>query len=218
MLVIEVPDSSKFLAARDYAFIWEEHVCYFVEATLALLAARAGYEVAGLHRAEGELEDALVAVLRPASASVDGGTATPCAFEPQLFTDYAASLDPRRDFVRSWAAEATGSSGNGLALFGIGHQALMFAHAMGVSEHVAMAVDDDPDKRGYFPPGFRVPVVPSDALLQQTSIRTCLLAVAPRIELKVRERLAPLARRGVAFHSIFAGVPGSLLPGSQPWH
>ena len=45
LLLIEVPDSSKFLAARDYCFLWEEHSCYFVEDTLRRLAERAGYRV-----------------------------------------------------------------------------------------------------------------------------------------------------------------------------
>ncbi|HLZ01410.1 MAG TPA: class I SAM-dependent methyltransferase [Bradyrhizobium sp.] len=216
VVVIEVPDSAKFLAACDYSFLWEEHVSYFVESTLRHLSTKAGYEVANLRRAQGELEDALIAVLRPArdERSVDvAPTSTPT---PELFPDYIANFAPKRDLVRSWAAEAAGPSGDGLAVFGIGHQAVMFANAMGVSERIAMAVDDDPDKRSYFPPGFKVPVVPSDALLQDTKVRACLFAVAPRIEQKIRDRLAPLARRGVEFRSIFAGVPGSVLPGPSP--
>jgi hypothetical protein len=59
-------------------------------------------------------------------------------------------------------------------------------------------------------------VVASEKLLEDQTITACLFAVAPRIERRIRERLAPLAQRGVAFRSIFAGVPGSLLPGAQP--
>jgi hypothetical protein len=214
ILVVEVPDSEKFLAARDYAFLWEEHVSYFTEATLRQLAVKAGYEVAGLYRAPGELEDALVAVLRPTRDAVQGDVGRDCRSGRETFQRYVANFAPSRTAVRTWATEAAGPSGEGLALFGIGHQAVMFAHAMGVADKIATAVDDDPDKRGYIPPGFRVPIVPSDALLQDTRTRACLFAVAPRIEHKVRERLAPLRERGVEFRSIFAGVPGSLLPGA----
>ncbi len=42
LLLIEVPDSSKFLAARDYCFLWEEHSCYFVEETLAAACRNGG--------------------------------------------------------------------------------------------------------------------------------------------------------------------------------
>ena len=45
LLLIEVPDSSTFLAARDYCFLWEEHSCYFVEETLGRLAETAGFRV-----------------------------------------------------------------------------------------------------------------------------------------------------------------------------
>ena len=43
LLLIEIPDSSKFLAARDYSFLWEEHSCYFVEDSLHRLAETAGF-------------------------------------------------------------------------------------------------------------------------------------------------------------------------------
>lgn len=45
LLLIEIPDSSKFLAARDYSFLWEEHSCYFVEDLLHRLAETAGFRV-----------------------------------------------------------------------------------------------------------------------------------------------------------------------------
>lgn len=216
VLIVEVPDSSKFLAACDYSFIWEEHVSYFVEATLRRLATTAGYDVAVLHRGPGELEDALTAVLRPTPSDAGERVAEPCVSKPGLFSNYVANLAPSRECVQAWATTAAGPSGDGLALFGIGHQALMFAHAMGLSGRIAAAVDDDPDKCGYFPPGFQVPIVPSQVLIEDSRTRACLFAVAPRIEQKIRDRLAPLKARGVEFRSIFAGVPGSLLPGSPP--
>src|SRR5262249_24605908 len=42
LVVLEVPDSSKFLTARDYCFLWEEHSCYFVEETLRKMVEIAG--------------------------------------------------------------------------------------------------------------------------------------------------------------------------------
>jgi hypothetical protein len=71
-------------------------------------------------------------------------------------------------------------------------------------------VDDDPDKAGFFPPGFRVPVVGSERLLADEAITTCLFAVAPHIEGKVREKLAPLAARGVTFHSIYSALDNAI--------
>jgi Methyltransferase domain/C-methyltransferase C-terminal domain len=215
VLMIEVPDSTKFLAARDYSFIWEEHISYFVEGTLRLLAARAGFEVVDLYCYPGELEDALVAVMRPSAKLGVADVAGPS--QSELFRSYVSGLQPARDIVQSSVAAAAGPSGDGVALFGIGHQAVMFVNLFGLSKYVAAAVDDDPNKSGYFPPGFAVPVIPSQALLQDDRIRTCLLAVPPGIEHKIRGKLAALVERGVQFHSIFAGVPGSLLSDRLLW-
>jgi hypothetical protein len=217
VLIVEVPDSSKFLGARDYSFIWEEHVTYFVEDTFRLLAVTAGFTVVDLLRYPGDLEDALVAVLRPSAGRSDARVEAPSA-DSDLFGPYASDLQPTREFVRSWFSDAAGPKRDGVALFGIGHQAVMFVNAFDLSEYVAAAVDDDPNKSGYFPPGFGVPVIPSPALLQDNRIRTCLFAVAPGIEHKIRHKLAPLAKRGVRFGSIFAGAPGSILSGRSSWH
>jgi SAM-dependent methyltransferase len=215
VLIIEVPDSTKFLAAHDYSFIWEEHISYFVEGSLRLLATRAGFEVVDLYRYPGELEDALVAVMRP-SAKL-GVPDVAGLSQSDLFRAYVSGLQPAKHIVQSSVAAAAGPSGDGVALFGIGHQAVMFVNLFGLSKCVAAAVDDDPNKSGYFPPGFAVPVIPSQALLQDSRIRTCLLAVPPGIEHKIRGKLAALVERGVQFHSIFAGVPGSLLSDRSSW-
>jgi hypothetical protein len=217
VLIVEVPDSTKFLAARDYSFIWEEHISYFVESTLRLLAARAGFEVVDFYRYPGELEDALVAVMRPSAKLDIADVAEPGLSQSGLFRSYVSGLQPARDIVQSSVAAAAGPSGDGVALFGIGHQAVMFVNLFGLSKYVAAAVDDDADKSGYFPPGFAVPVIPSEALLEDDRIRTCLFAVPPGIEHKIRGKLAALVKRGVRFHSIFAGVPGSLLSGRSSW-
>jgi len=217
VLIIEVPDSTKFLAAHDYSFLWEEHISYFVESTLRLLATRAGFEVVDLYRYAGELEDALVAVMRPSANMAAAQAAQTHLSQSDLFRSYVSGLQAARDIVQSSVAAAAGPAGDGVALFGIGHQAVMFVNLFGLSKYVAAAVDDDPNKSGHFPPGFEVPVIPSQALLQDGRIRTCLLAVPPGIEHKIRGKLAALGERGVQFHSIFAGVPGSLLSVGSSW-
>jgi hypothetical protein len=101
-------------------------------------------------------------------------------------------------------------------LFGIGHHAIMFVNALGLTDFIALAVDDDADKAGFFPPGFRVPVVGSERLLADEKIRLCLFAVAPHIEGKVRDKLAPLAARGVEFRSIYAALDNSIMKDPAP--
>ncbi|NPU67654.1 methyltransferase domain-containing protein [Bradyrhizobium sp. 83012] len=206
VLLIEVPDSSKFLAARDYCFLWEEHSCYFVEDTLRQLAHASGYQVLALLRYPGALEDALVAVLAPGHVTAP----SPAQGPSTLFETYRSSFPEQRALVQARLRAGAGPRRDGLALFGIGHHAIMFANAFGVADLIALAVDDDADKRGFFPPGLRVPVVGSEQLLVDERITTCLFAVAPHIEGRVRDKLAPLAARGVAFHSIYAALDNAI--------
>jgi len=208
LLLIEVPDSAKFLAARDYCFLWEEHTCYFVEATLRRLAETTGYRILAVLRYPGILEDALIAVLEVAQSpspllQAGGGS--------RLFRAYRDGFAPIRGALRAKLARAAGPERDRVALFGIGHQAIMFVNAFGIAADIAMAVDDDPDKAGFFPPGFQVPVVSSAELLQNERIGTCLFAVAPHIQAKVRAKLAPLSGRGVEFRSIFAALDDSIV-------
>ncbi|MGJ4947781.1 class I SAM-dependent methyltransferase [Bradyrhizobium sp. HKCCYLS20291] len=207
LLLIEVPDSGKFLTARDYCFLWEEHSCYFVDATLRRLAQASGYRVVSLLRYPGALEDALVAVLEP---EVGPGSALAAQGPSELFQRYRESFAGCRDQLQARLAAAAGPLNDGVALFGIGHHAIMFANAFGVADKIALAVDDDADKRGFFAPGFRIPVVGSEALLADEQVTTCLFAVAPHIESRVRDKLAPLAARGVTFHSIYAALDNAI--------
>jgi hypothetical protein len=208
LLLIEVPDSGKFLAARDYCFLWEEHSCYFVEETLGRLGAAAGFQVLSVLRYPGALEDALIAVLQVAQTS--SAQLSPQGPSP-LFAAYRDQFVATRDALRARLARAAGPAKDGLALFGIGHHAIMFVNAFGLGDDIALAVDDDPDKAGFFPPGFKVPVVSSQALLDDERITTCLFAVAPHIQAKVEAKLAPLAARGVEFKSIYAALEGSVM-------
>ncbi len=204
MLLIEVPDCRKFLERLDYSFIWEEHVVYLTQETLTGLARRAGYEVATLLSYEGPLEDALVALLRP---TIEPFALTPSA-SPQLFSRYREEFTPIRDAYRSrLAIEA--AAGQKVAVFGVGHQAIMFVNALGLSPYVAMMVDDDPVKQGHAAPGTATEIVSSAAMLSDPSVSLCLLAVGPRAEPAVTQKCAPLLGRGGRVYSIF---PGSATP------
>ena len=125
-----------------------------------------------------------------------------------LFQAYRDGFASTRTRLRARLAEAAGPRRDGVALFGIGHHAIMFVNAFGIGDDIALAVDDDADKAGFFPPGFRVPVVSSQVLLadEQDSDLPPFLVSAPPSR-KDTSRLAPLAARG-------GGVP--LVPMRRP--
>ena len=215
VLAVEVPDSGKFLAALDYCFPWEEHVCYFVEETFAAMAERAGYEVVKILRYPGRLEDALIGVFRVSQRSERGRDERARRLPEDQFSLYRAGLAATRLFAQSRLADVAGPDRDKVALFGIGHQAIMFVNALNLGNSIGVAADDDPGKRGCFPPGFGAPVISSGDLIENDRVALCLLAVSPTSEQKVRERLAPLHDRSVQLRSIYAGVAGSIFEGRR---
>lgn len=208
-ILIEVPDSSKFLRRRDYCFPWEEHTSYFVEESLRGLCAHAGFEVQSFHRYVGDLEDALIAVIAPAASPA------PPPAAPDFFSAYRAGFDSAARGIRAAILAHSGGLADSVVLFGVGHQAIMFANALGLTDLIGRVVDDEPNKGGLYPPGFATPVISSEALLNTRGIALCLLAVSPRSEPAVRRRLAPLLENGAKIASIFAGVANSIYPNND---
>lgn len=208
--LLEVPDSTKFLMQQDYSFIWEEHVCYFTESSFTKLLHRSGYKLIELLKFEGQLEDALVAIVQPLSAPL----AAELAEGPQtlnLFAHYAAAFEKIGMAYRQ-ALAAIQARGGKVAIFGAGHQAVMFMNALGLNEHISCLVDDDLNKQDYFSPGRGLPIISSAALLADAQIDTCLLAVSPRLEAKIQEKCAAFLQRGGKMYSIFPGSKmGNLL-------
>ncbi|BDV39568.1 D-mycarose 3-C-methyltransferase [Methylocystis bryophila] len=208
LVVIEVPDSSKFLASGDYAFPWEEHVCYFTAETLVGLCRRAGFVVIEMLRYNGDLEDVLVALARPADEPGSSCSKADLSF----FLSYRDRYAGRQEQVRR-ALSRYGGDGGHVALFGAGHQSIMFANALKAAPLLSYVVDDDPKKVGMIAPGFSSEIRRSADLIDDAQIRACLLGVSPRAEPKVRSQLQKLTDRGVRLHSIFAGAVGSIFSG-----
>ena len=207
LLIVEAPDSSKFLESCDYSFPWEEHICYFTEQTLVRLCRHAGFEILDVLRYPGDLEDSLVVVLRAGAESRSSSLEA----ELQPFAVYCAAFEPTRSALRSRLDALAGPKRDRLALFGVGHQAIMFANVFGIAHWFSQVVDDDINKQGYTPPGFDVKIVSTSELFSDLQIRACLLAVSPRSEPRVRDLLKPLYERGVELPSIYAASPNSLL-------
>jgi SAM-dependent methyltransferase len=213
-LVVEVPDCEKFLRRSDYSFAWEEHICYFSEATLRQLAIRAGLRVLHLVRYEGALEDALVAVLESSDGeSANAPTATPSG----IFKAYVDEFPRQREMWRRRLGDIL-ADGRKIALLGVGHQAVMFLNVFGLQDFVSRVADDQPAKQGYYPPGISAPVVSSSTLADDPEVGSWLLAVNPQVQINLRSRFAALLQRGVRMYSIISrglsGTGANLRPGA----
>lgn len=204
LLLIEIPDSSKFLETYDYSFIWEEHICYFTEATFRDCATRTGYEVVDFYRHEAMLEDALVFFLRATELPIESDKNQIQKQNTDQFRRYTSQFPSVRKKYNS-ILKAIRNQGGKVALFGAGHQTIMFINALGLQSHIACVIDDVIEKKGCFIPGTSIPIVPSERFLTDKSFSVCLMGVNPAVETKIKVKIAEFLDRGGKVYSIFPG-------------
>lgn len=206
LLYIEVPDSSKFLSVLDYSFIWEEHICYFTEDTFRTCAQKAGYEIVEFIRFPGELEDALVFVLRAIKQLDYQKTSMHERKNSDTFIRYLEEFENVKQQYQTSLNGITADGEKKVAIFGAGHQSIMFVNALGLAHQFSYAIDDAPEKIGYLIPGTSIPIVSSEYFLNDKSTELCLLGVGPKIEEKIRKKCESYLRRGSRMHTIFPGA------------
>ena len=206
LLLIELPDCSKFLSVMDYSFIWEEHICYFTEDTFRACALKAGYEIVQFTRYPGALEDALVFVLRATSQLPGQNAVKHNRKNSETFIRYRNGFENVRQRYFSALQAILVGGGKKVAIFGAGHQSIMFVNALGLAQQSSYAIDDAPEKIGYLIPGTSIKIVPSEHLLRDPSIDVCLLGVVPNIEEKIRSKCASYLNRGGRMYTIFPGA------------
>ena len=87
-------------------------------------------------------------------------------------------------------------------MFGAGHLAVTYLTLFGVADLIDCVIDDNPNKRGMYMPGSRLPVVGSD-VLNERNFALCLLGLNPLGEAGILQRHARFGERGGTFASIF---------------
>jgi hypothetical protein len=206
LIVFEVPDSSTFLEACDYSFLWEEHVCYFTPATLQYFLAARGLHVGETLVFPYSLENSINAILVNSRGMAVDHAADPA--EIARGRRFAQGFDRRRAGYRR-RIEALKASVGRVAVFGAGHLATKFINFNGVADLLEGVVDDSPNKRHLFMPGSRLPIVGS-SLLADPSLGVCLMSLSPESEQKVVAAQKPFVARGGQLLSMFACSPRSL--------
>jgi hypothetical protein len=201
-LVFEVPDAARALDRLDYTTVWEEHTLYFTAATLAGTLRANGYDDVDVVRYPYEHEDSLVAFARASDGDPRPPEGPPTG-ELERAGRFFASFPQVRVRVRAaLAAEA-----RPVAIFGAGHHACAFLNYHDLGHHVRVVVDDDVRKHGLFMPGSRVPIRPSNALLDE-EIGLCLMALGSRPAAAIAARNAAFLARGGRFASLFPAGDG----------
>ena len=198
-VVLEVPDCQRALDTGDCTTLWEEHTMYFTPGTFEQTLRVLGLEPVFVKNYVYPFENSLVAVVgRGTPSAPDAAVADT---ERRRNEAFAARLRERRTRLRDYLTEYRRGGGR-VALFGAGHLACTFLTVMDLADAVEFVVDDNPNKRGLYMPGSRVPIVASSALLEH-DVRLCLLSLNPLSEGKVMERQRAFVERGGTFKSIF---------------
>ncbi len=204
-LVIEVPDCEKFLRTGNHAFVWEEHLSYFTQESLLVLAEKIEARIVWFARYPYPYEDSLVAAFQwiPNSQKLDATLHQSPGIETvgDLLQRFKQSLSASKS---EWRArlQAYRDQGHRLAVFGAGHLAAKWINFLCVSDLIDCVIDDHPNKIGMYMPGSKLPILPSSALCE-TGIKVCISTLSPESERKVRTKLSHYFDHGGMFISAF---------------
>jgi len=206
-MMFELPDSERIFSMGNHAFIWEEHISYFTEATICLLAKAVGAEQVWLERYSYPYEDSLVVVLRFASTedkvdldSIQGDPETSAG----TLAEFAARLKTSRLKWRK-ELEAIRAKGEKVAVFGAGHLTVKFINFYELADLIDCIIDDHPEKVKMLMLGSNLPIVPS-AEIASHGIKVCVSTLSPESEAKVRNKLASFFDSGGCFIPAFGKI------------
>lgn len=204
-LVIEVPNSKKFISSHDYSFIWEEHISYFTEDTLNRCVEYAGLHVQKVFNSPGILEDGLtfILVLSSEKKQMKEQLTSPDSKELNLFNSYANNFEPTRHLYIEKIKKLK-SEGKDIIFFGAGHQAIMFINLMGIKDYIECVVDDDLNKSGTYLTDSMIPVVKSKDFFGLKDFDICMMGVPPPTDIKIMKKLEDFLINGRSVYSIFS--------------
>lgn len=201
-VVFEVPDCTMVLETFDYSTLWEEHILYFTPETFNNSLSFGGFSKVWYRVYEYPIENSMVAVVQPKTeVEWQFPSDNLLASEKRRASDFAECFDKWKESVNSCLGKYRQKHGK-IAIFGAGHLACMYINLMGLKDYIDFVVDDNPNKKGLFLPGSRLPIYGSDFLIKE-NIKLCLLSLSPESEEKVIDKSHAFLDKGGKFASIF---------------
>jgi hypothetical protein len=206
MIVLEVPDSSRALAAPDYTVLWEEHILMLTPRAFLRATEYGGFERLWFQEYPYPNENSMVLFARmgkrdQAAEAVGAAPAEEFALGGRFASAFVTTRERILGFLNQTKAE-----GHKVAMFGAGHNACVFLNLYGLAEHVAFVADDHPHKVGLFMPGSQVPIRTS-ASLQEQNVAICLSSLSPESEDAVLTRNPAFVGEDVTYFSIYPASP-----------
>lgn len=200
-LVIEVPDCGRGINSGDASILWEEHHLCFTPVTLARSLSLTGLKVVWSTEYHFPNETCLVTIATPTSDS--NASAMPASPEEFVsFDRYVTGFPQRRQRIKHILE--TWRSAGGIAIYGAGHHANTFLHALQTTNLVDAVIDDNPHKSGKYMPGTSIPILPAERLCFP-DFAVCLSSLGFAPEKRVVTASSAFTDAGGSFYSIFPG-------------
>ncbi|MGD9570385.1 MAG: methyltransferase domain-containing protein [Thermoleophilia bacterium] len=159
---VEVPNGLLALRRLSVGDLIYEHCSYFLDSSIRVLFALAGFTVTALRE---DYDGQFLAVeARPAAGPVEA-PADPAGVA-RTAADLAAYPDRVGERVAGWRSMLDEASASGGAVaWGAGAKAVGFFNLMGVGDEVDRVVDLNPRKQGRYLPGTGQPIVAPEDLV-----------------------------------------------------
>ena len=201
-LVFEVPDCTRVLDKLDYSTVWEEHLLYFTPETFRNFFSYYKFSLIDYIFYSYPHENSLVAIVQPSEEEYP-------IYPPQdvlksetnRADNFSRNLEVRKNKIKGFLSQYRKNHGK-IAVFGAGHLACMFLNLMEIGEYIEFVVDDSPEKKGLYMPGSKLPIVGSQAIIDE-DIKLCLTTLSSESEQKVVQKNKKFVELGGAFSSIF---------------
>ena len=203
-MMFELPDSKKIFRANNHAFIWEEHISYFTEASVGQLAKAVDAEIVWLKQFPYPYENSLVALFQFSDSKKTSAVPQMPKSSASVLENFSKGLDTSSEKWRKKLQDHC-AKGEKVAVFGAGHLAVKFINFYNLRGLIDCVIDDHPDKIAMTMPGSDIEVVPSSELLLR-GIRLCISTLNPESEKKVRGKLTNFFDAGGDFVPAFSAV------------
>ena len=213
-VVFEAPDCMRALETFDYSTLWEEHILYFTPETFNNTLSFGGFSKVWYRLYEYPIENSMVAIVKLRS-DIDKvyPSQKVLEIEKKRAKVFAGGLDKRKKSINSYLGKYRQKHGK-IAIFGAGHLACMYMNLMELKDYIELVVDDNPNKKGLFMPGSRLPIYGSDFLIKE-NIKLCLLSLSPESEENVICKNQAFIDKGGKFASIFPASKNALNVGKE---
>ena len=197
-LVLEFPSFETIVGKGDFSSIWEQHINFFSQRSIADLLKKHG-----------------LAIIEENLFSFGGGSQLLFAMKTEKHAD-AAGTDPFI-LIEKFKANITGNiqrtkeyikklheEGKKIAAFGAGARGSCLINISNIAEYIDCIVDDNNQKHGLYLPKSNLPVLPAQALYDR-NIDYCILLPmnAKENEALIMDKHSDFVSRGGKFIEIF---------------